>query len=358
MIITKKIFFLMNLFFFLVTSFQIAESTNSTVNLRKLAGMKGISIGAAVMPEHLDDSKYVELLTNNFNYITPENHLKWALVHPQKKSFDFSGADKIVNFAIKNKMKLRGHTLAWHYQNPEWLTSLLMNKEEAKEILKNHILKVVGRYKGKIRDWDVVNEPLDDTGRLRFNPWYYSIGEEYIELAFKWAHEADPDAKLFLNEYGVEWYGPKADAFYNLVKKLKEKGVPINGVGIQFHLDGTHIPNFKSVAKNINRFIDLGLEVQITELDVRLGEPITDESFEQQAKIYSEIMKIALAYDCSAFITWGVCDKYSWIPSFFPGYGHALMFDDKYQPKLAAFAVKEVLAGEKPSKILYEESKD
>jgi len=338
--------------FFINTKF--AENSGANLKLRKLAESKGILLGAAVRPEYLDESDYVDVLTNNFNYITPENHMKWVIVHPKKETYDFSGADKIVDFALKNKMKVRGHTLAWHYQNPDWLVSTPMKRAEAEKILKEHIMKVVGRYKGKIRDWDVVNEPLDSSGEIRVNIWSLTIGPEYIELAFKWAHEADPGARLFLNEYGNEWLGTKADAFYKLVKELKEKGVPINGVGLQCHIDGEYMPDFGSIAQNLKLLSELGLEIQITELDVRLRGTPTEKGISQHAKIYGELMKAALAYGCTAYITWGVSDKYSWIPSFFGGYGYGLLFDEKYQPKPAALAVHDVLSGEKPTKGYFE----
>jgi len=324
------------------------------LQLRNYATQKGIYIGCAVMPQHLDEPTFVNILTNNFNYLTPENNMKWELIHPKKDSYDFSGADKIVEFGLKNGMRIRGHTLVWHYQNPKWLLDSKLTREEAMEVLKNHIMTVVGRYKGKVKDWDVVNEPMGENGVLRWNIWYQNIGEDYIELALNWAKEADPDAKLFLNDYGIEPVNAKSDGFYRLVKKLKSKGVPLDGVGFQFHLDGKFYPDFASIAQNIKRFKDLGLEVHFTEVDVRLYGKPSQREIEQHERIFSELMKLALAYDCKAFITWGLSDKYSWIPSFFSGYGYGLMFDENYKPKSAALAVRDVLKGEKPKSSIFE----
>ncbi|MGC8765787.1 MAG: endo-1,4-beta-xylanase [Brevinematia bacterium] len=323
-----------------------AEKTN--LELKKYAKERNIFIGCAVMPEYLNDPAYVKILTNNFNYITPENNMKWGLIHPTKNGYDFSGADRIVNFALKNGMRLRGHTLAWHYQNPPWLNASNLSKEKAMELLKDHIKNVVGRYKGKVKDWDVVNEPIDDSGNMRANIWYLTIGKDYIELALRWVNEIDPEAKLFLNDYNIEEIGMKSDAFYNLVKKLKESGVPIHGVGFQFHLNGSYYPDFSSIAKNIKRFKEIGLEVHFTEIDVRINGKPTEKEINQHKKIYSELIRLALAYNCEAFITWGLSDRHSWIPFFFPGYGYGLMFDENYNPKPAAFAVRDVLMEGKP----------
>lgn len=330
--------------FGILASAQSAE----TMKLRKWAESQKIFLGTAVMPDYLNDSLFVDNLTNNFNYITVENHMKWETIHPSQDNYDYSSADKIVEFAVKNGLKVRGHALTWHYQNPGWLGSGVL-KTNARAILKDHIMNVVGHYKGKIRDWDVVNEPLSENGELRQNIWFLTLGAEYIELAFKWAREADPKAKLFINEYGNEWLSSKSDGFYQLVKELKSKGVPIDGVGLQFHLDGHYMPDFGAIAQNFKRLSDLGVEIQITELDVRLQNNPSEKAIDQQAKIYGEIMRLALAYKaCTAMITWGISDKHSWIPSSFNGYGHGLLFDESYKSKPAAKLVAEILSSSRP----------
>ncbi len=344
--------FLVSLFLFFVVNLFFA---NQEIKLRELAKERQIYLGTAIMSHYLNDQKFVNVLTNNFNFITPENEMKWEIIHPANGRYDFSGADKIVNFAQKNGMALRGHTLVWHYQNPAWLGSSL-SKEKAIEILKEHIKTVVGRYKGKVKYWDVVNEPMDEMGRLRRTIWSEAIGEEYIEVALKWAHEADPEAKLFINDYSVEALGPKSDGLYNLAKKLLEKGAPLHGVGLQFHLDALYSPNYSSYVQNIKRFKELGLEVHFTEVDVRIKGKPNENDIDKHKKIYAELMKIALAYDCEAFITWGVSDKHSWIPSFFQGYGYGLMFDNDYNPKPAAYGVKEVLEGDRPTRSYFEKT--
>ncbi|MBN1384484.1 MAG: endo-1,4-beta-xylanase [Elusimicrobia bacterium] len=318
-------------------------------SLRSLAKKKNIFIGAAIMPEHLDEKEFADTLKREYNCLTAENNLKWGCIHPAKDIFTFEGADKIVNFAVENNMKIRGHTLVWHFYNwIDWLTDKNLSRAELLEILKNHIFTVVGRYKGRIRDWDVLNEIIEENGQLRQSFWYKTIGPDYIELALKFAHEADPDANLFINDYGVETINPKSDGLYKLLKELKDKGVPLNGVGFQYHLDMNFTADFYlSAAKNIQRFMDLGLKVQFTEVDVRILMEPTKADLEKQAYIYKQLMNLILAFKCDAFVMWGMTDKHSWIPSFFKGYGDALIFDKEYKPKPAYFALKKVLS--KPS---------
>ncbi|MGC8764334.1 MAG: endo-1,4-beta-xylanase [Brevinematia bacterium] len=312
--------------------------------LRVLAEKRGIFIGAAVMESQLYDEKAVELIKNNYNYLTVANELKWENVHPTRKVYAFSKPDRIWEFAVSNNMKMRGHTLIWHLQNPYWIAKPGTTSEELKEVMRVHISNVVGHYRGKIRDWDVVNEAMDENGNLRENIWQLIIGEEYIEHAFRCAHEADPDAKLFINDYNIEEINPKSDGLYNLVKKLKDKNVPIHGVGFQFHLDGRWEPDYASIKANFKRFKDLGLDIQITELDVRIPKDFKQEDLDRQARIYKELLKIFLASGGNTFVMWGIGDRFSWVPSFFQGFGAALIFDEDYKPKPAYFKLKEVLS--------------
>lgn len=346
--------------FIYLTSCGSVKSTElkNEKSIRHLADEKGLTIGTAVAPENLSDSAFVNLITNSCNYLTPENQLKWESVHPGENSWNFEPADRIVDFALLNNMKVRGHTLVWYNQNPGWLAKPGLTKAKAIAILSNHIVTLVGHYKGKLKDWDVVNEPFDDNGVLRNNLWQQLIGPEYIELAFKWAHLADPDARLFLNDYNIEAKSSKAEAYYQLAKKLKEKGVPITGVGWQFHIDGTYMPEWDSIVKNVKRTLALGLEIQITELDVRILGPKPGEAIlKQQAAIYQEIAKLYLAFKdkgLSAFIMWGISDKHSWVPQVFPGYCQALIYDDQFRMKPAAEKIKETLLKPAPNALYFD----
>jgi endo-1,4-beta-xylanase len=233
-------------------------------------------------------------------------------------------------------MKVRGHTLVWHSQVADWVTEARC--KDAETILRDHITAVVGHFRGKVFAWDVVNEGLAEDGALRDTFWLRCIGPDYIEKAFRWAHAADPKTELFYNDYGIERPGPKAERAFELVRDLKAKGAPIDGIGLQMHLD--RIPVDVFLAGYMRRIAGLGLDVHMTEMDVRLPEPAGSGALALQADAYRMAMRrCAQARNCTAFLTWGVSDRHSWIPDFFDGYGSALLFDRNYQPKPAFTAV-------------------
>ena len=312
-------------------------------SLRSAAEKYDMLIGAAVEPEHLKNQQYVDVFGEQFNYLTPENRMKWSFIHPEKERYDFSGGDALVDFAEAHDMKVRGHALVWHIQNPEWLEQGNWSREELLRVLEDHIKSVAGHYKGRVHAWDVVNEALDGSF-MRDTLWHKIIGPEYLEKAFIWAHEAAPDAKLYLNDYSVEDLNMKSNAMYELVKGLLEKGVPIHGVGLQFHLELENPPDFAGVYANIKRFIELGLDVDITELDIRIRDQITDDKLFMQANQYKRLMEIALAFpECGVFTTWGFTDAHSWVPGSFSNTGSALIFDDAYNPKPAFYEIQTAL---------------
>ena len=289
------------------------------------------------------EPQYSEILGREFGMLVGENAFKWESIHLTPKLYYFDDTDKIVAFAEEHGMKVRGHTLVWHNQNPSWLARKIKTRDEAIAVLKDHIETVVGHYKGRIAAWDVVNEAVDDsTGELRESPWLTAIGPDYIALAFQFAHEADPDAKLYYNDYVAEGIGGKGDAVYELVKGLKEQGVPIDGVGWQGHFQqSSFIADMKA---NGERLAELGLEVSITELDVRIPLPATDLMLEKQAAMYKKVTETCLALpNCKAIVTWGFTDKHSWVPGFFSGEGAALPYDENYTPKLAYEAIRAAL---------------
>ena len=313
--------------------------------MRDCGQTHGVQIGAAVAARGLrNDPRYAETLTRYFGMVTPENEMKFGPIHPAQNLYDFDNADYIVDFAQVNGMQVRGHTLVWHNQLPLWVEKGDWTKEELMEVLRDHIYTVVGRYRGHVAAWDVVNEALNDNGTLRDTIWLRVIGPEYIELAFRWAHEADPDALLFYNDYNAEWTNRKADGVYALVEDLVQRDVPIHGVGLQMHLDLTMCPDSESVAANIDRLLTLGVQVHITEMDVRIPKPVTEEQLEAQAAVYGDMLRVCLSSEsCTAFVLWGFTDNYSWVPGFFPGYGSALIFDEDYEPKPACEALEKVI---------------
>ncbi len=322
----------------------IPPTFSQDLPLRALAETRGIDIGAAVAVGPLNgEPEYAEILGREFGMLVGENAFKWESLHLTRKLYYFDDTDRIVDFAEANGMKVRGHTLVWHNQNPSWLVRELKTREDAIAVLKEHISTVVGRYKGRIVAWDVVNEAVDDsTGELRESPWLTAIGPDYIALAFQFAHEADPDAKLYYNDYGAEGIGGKGDAVFELVKGLKEQGVPIHGVGWQGHFQQSSF--IMDMKDNGRRVADLGLEISITELDVRIPIPPTDLMIEKQAEMDKKVTETCLALpNCKAIVTWGFTDKHSWVPGFFSGEGAALPFDESYQHKLAYSAIRAAL---------------
>jgi endo-1,4-beta-xylanase len=276
--------------------------------------------------------------------LTPENAMKFGPLHPDPDRYNFADADAIIAFAKANAMQVRAHTLVWHEDLPRWLTERNVTREDLMANLRQHILTVVGRYRGRVVAWDVVNEAMADSGSLRDTIWLRGIGPDYIDLAFRWAHEADPQARLFYNDYGGEGLGRKSDAIYGLVRNLQTRGVPIHGVGLQTHIRLESSPALRDVAANMNRLAALKLEVHITEMDVRIEGPVTEEALAAQARIYRDMLGVCLsAKNCKAFVLWGFTDRHSWIPQFFPQWGAALIFDESYRPKPAYTALMDAL---------------
>ena len=317
-------------------------------SLRGAAFNRKILIGAAAAPEYIRrDPQYASTLGREFSALTPENTMKFGPLEPTQGTFQFDDADFLVNFAEANGMQVRGHTLVWHNELPQWLLGGNFTREELIAIIREHISTVVGRYRGHVYAWDVVNEAIDDqTGQLRGTIWSKGIGPDYIDMAFRFAREADPNAKLIYNDYGGDGLGKKSDAIYALVKGMKERGVPIDGVGLQSHfpLDGP--PHAADVDANMKRLAALGLQVQITELDIRMAVPATDANLERQADEYRGYLETCLANsNCTMFVMWGFTDKYSWIPDRYPGKGAALIFNEQYQPEPAYSALLDVLEG-------------
>jgi endo-1,4-beta-xylanase len=304
--------------------------------LRELAARSELLVGAAVASGPLrSDEAYRHLLAREYSVLTPENALKFANVHPEPDRYDFSDFDQMVSFAESNGMRVRGHTLIWHRQLPSWVEERDWTREELTEVLRAHIHQVVGRYRGRVHYWDVVNEAVSDFWGLRRTIWLRALGPQYIEMAFRFAHEADPDALLFYNDYGVEGPGRKSGRMYELVSELLERDVPIHGVGLQAHTTQA-IPAPGELETNLRRIEQLGLEIHLTEVDVGIPQPTSEGRLLKQALLYQRLMDACLSVrSCGAFVTWGFTDAHSWIPNFFPGIGAALPFDSELRPKLS-----------------------
>lgn len=324
------------------TSWQEAPlPTPEWPTLRSLAPPT-LRIGSAVDGRKLNtDPAYRSVLASDFNAVTAENAMKWRNLEVAPDVYDWTAVDQLIEFAQRYDQAVYGHTLVWHTDVPEWI-SPDWPSERIRETLREHITTVVSRYRGKVWGWDVLNEPLAEDGSLRDTIWLRKLGPSYIAEVFRWAHEADPDAVLFLNEYGVEGRTKKADALLTLVRELRAAGIPIEGVGFQSHLPWDKMP--KDMAGNLARFADLGVSVAVTELDVRIELPVTEEKLERQATMYRHVLESCLAVPaCVSFTVWGFTDARSWIPSYHKGYSAACLFDEEYKPKLAHSALVTTL---------------
>ena len=332
-------------------------------SLKYYANQSGKCIGTAI-------SLYKNDLTNSslaeteavgfqFNMLVAENEMKPEAFGGQNGKFNLynsTDASKIVNFARNKKMAMRGHCLVWNQQSPTWISSdggktndKNWTRQQALDIMKNHITNVVGFYKGKVREWDVVNECLDDNQpAVRTNPegydmkkncvWQQAIGDDYVDSAFVYAHQADPDAELYLNDYGVELQGKaKSAAFYNLAVRMKNAGIPIDGVGLQCHFSIGDVDSLR-LDQTVSRFEEVGLKCIITELD--MGIPDTsDASLGEQARSYRVITDIMLNHDnCPSMVIWGLKDNNSWRESSSP-----LLFTAQLDKKPAYYAVRSAL---------------
>jgi len=319
---------------------NVVTAANPT--LPQLAEAQGRYMGGEITTNLLSNPTVTTLAGTQFDMITPGNEMKWDTTEPSRGTFNFGPGDQIVAFATSHSMRIRGHNLVWHSQLPGWVSSLPLNQVQA--ALENHITSEATHYKGKLYAWDVVNEPFEENGTLRNSVFFQAMGAGYIADALRTAHAADPNAKLYLNDFNIEGSGVKADAMFNLVQSLIAQGVPINGVGFESHFILGQVP--ASLQSNMQRFAALGLDVAITELDDRVQLPATAANLNQQATEFSNVEKACLAVSrCVGVTQWAVGDADSWIPGFFSGFGAATMFDSNYQPKAAFNALVTLLGG-------------
>jgi endo-1,4-beta-xylanase len=340
-------------------------------------------IGAALNPGEFteSDARAAALVKAQFDSVSPENVLKWASVHPEPDRYDFDLPDKYVAFGEKNHMFIIGHTLVWHHQTPKWVFEDAkgnpVDRETLLKRLQEHIQTVVGRYKGRVNGWDVVNEALNDDGTLGQTPWLKIIGEDYIAKAFEFAHEADPKAELYYNDYSLE-NEAKRNGALELLRKLKAQGVPVTGVGLQGHY-GIEWPSVEQLDATIAGFAKLGVKVMITELDVDVlpraiqyrGADISlkvelqaklnpytnglpDSVQQTLAKRYADLFGVFLKHRgaLTRVTVWGVTDASSWL-NWWPVRGrtnYPLLFDRDGRPKPAFNAVIKAARGASAAK--------
>jgi endo-1,4-beta-xylanase len=293
---------------------------------------------------HNGDTKYGPTLNQQYNLQTAENECKWDATEPNENSYSWTQCDYASDFARNSTSAFRGHNLCWGQQNPGWLTSGQWSVSQLETFLKDHITQCIQRYNGTTKTatycWDVVNEAVDDSGSSNVYktavPWYPAI-PNYVNLSFQYARGASSSMKLFYNDYGGEGAGTKSDKIYNMVKSMKQGGIPIDGVGLQMHISTSYYPSPTDIGNNIKRLNALGLEVHITEMDVACT---GSSQYNTQAQIYGNILQTCLSNPgCKSFQTWGFTDKYTWLGT----NQHPLPFDENYNWKPAANTILSVL---------------
>ncbi|WP_225853809.1 endo-1,4-beta-xylanase [Micromonospora sp. AMSO31t] len=307
----------------------------------------GVRIGTAIDGRALSlDSTYRDVLATEFDTVTAENAMKWRNLEPSEGVYAWVGADQLIDFAQRGRQSVYGHTLVWHNDVPQWV-SPDWSPERLRAVLRAHVTAVVSHYRDRVWAWDVVNEALDEDGTLRDTLWLRKLGPGYIADAFRWAHAADPSARLFINDYGTEERSRKSDALLRLVRDLRAQGVPVDGVGFQAHLESARRP--AGLAANLRRFAALGVSVAITELDVRVKLPAGPAQLRQQAAVYRDVLAACLSVPaCVSLTVWGFTDARSWIPGYHRGYGAACLLDAQYRPKPAHTAMIELLGTRRP----------
>ncbi len=319
-----------------------AAPAHAATSLRGLAEAQSRYFGTALTVSDLSNSNEMAISNAQFDMVTPGNEMKWDTTEPNNGQYNFGPGDQILSYATSHNMRLRGHNLVWHAQLPSWVSNL--PSSQVKSAMDDHITTEVNHYKGHVYAWDVVNEPFNGDGSYVNDAFYKAMGSGYLAEALRTAHTADPNAKLYINDYSIEGENAKSNALYNLAKSMLSQGVPLGGIGFESHFIVGQVPSdFKA---NMQRFADLGLDVAVTELDDRIQLPASSANLQQQATDYANVVKDCLGVSrCVGVSQWGVDDANSWIPGTFPGWGAATMYDSNFQPKPAYTATATALGG-------------
>lgn len=345
---------------FQITNISLEEANPTPIpiyadSLKHYANLLNLNLGAALEPRLLGaDAAYSKIYNQQFNALVAENAMKMEAIAPARGVYNFFEADSLMRYARRTGKKVRGHTLLWHNSIPSWLRQGNYAADTLFQILKDYTLTVVGRYRSQITEWDVVNEALADQApnNLRTQYPYNVLGLAILDSMFVWAHAADPQARLFYNDYSIEYPNPKANSMLTLVNGLKQRGRPIHGVGFQCHFNYDVPANFfPAVESIVTRVGNLGLQVSFTEVDFAIPTPIAASNYITQGHAYAELLRVALRNSSTVgtFMLWGLTDKYSWIPSFWASQGtpkdDALILTRTYAPKPAYDSLLASLQG-------------
>lgn len=315
---------------------------NEVAPLRASAEASGRLVGAALVSSLLaSDAVYAAAAARHFDYVTAEWEMKWDPIQKAPGVYDFSGGDRVVDFAERNGMRVKGHALVWHGATPKWVESL--SPPELRIAFEDHIRTVAGHYRRRVMAWDVVNEAIDDSrAGLRSTVFSRGLGSDYVAEAFRLARKADPEAELVYNDYGGEGLNRKSNDIYELVKDLKQRGL-VDGVGLQMHISAASFPPVSEIQANIQRLADLGLQVNLSELDVRVRDVPGDAAtkLQRQRQVYRDVVAACVAVPrCEAVTLWGFTDAHSWIDGAF-GADDPLPLDELYRAKPAFFGLED-----------------
>ena len=328
----------------------ITDALAAEPTIRQLAQERGRFIGTILNSEWFNDAiepEFEEIHKTQFNVVVAENEMKFDATEPAENEFSFEKGDKMVKYAQENKMRVRGHALAWHSQVAGWVSSNYAGqKDKLLAVLKNHIEKVVGHYKGQVAEWDVVNEAVNDNydadWRSTNSVWYEGIGAEFLDSAFVWAHAADPDAELCYNDYSLEWglrEKSKASFVVEQVKRWKANGIPVTCVGTQTHIEDSHVTTPQNVRDLAKALAELNVTLNITELDIGFPKGSADrlgpDDYARQGHLYRQFMDVFLEEpNMGEFVIWGLTDAHSWLDEQ-QGKTQGLLYDKQYKPKPA-----------------------
>lgn len=325
--------------------------------LKDLAARHGIELGNFAISTYLNNKTYADILTSQFNVALADNTPNWYFtdggLRPSPTTYNFKTMDQVVSFAEGHHMAVQAHHLLWGEEKwlPDWLKKGKYSSSDLMNIIHDHISTVAGKYKGRIQEWTVVNEAFTRGQHIYgLHDWWadHTGGDNYIDQAFIWARQADPGAKLILNDFGNEHFNQVSNAMYEYIKGAKARGVPIDGIGMQMHIDGTHPPDQQEVVQNMQRFGALGVAVYVTEFDVNMSSLAAPQNARDQVEgdIYYSMMRACIeSRVCHSFSQLGITDAETWYNYMGPSTQNArpLMFDKNFRPKPAFYAFRDAL---------------
>ena len=321
-----------------------------TPPLKDLARQQGVELGVLANPDRIDDRVYPDLISSQFGFVTIDGGIHFADVQPEQGKYDFSKADRVVDFAEKNSMPVQLHHLIWGDDSrlPGWLTEDDFTKQELEDIQRDHIETIVKRYKGRVQEYTVSNEAFTENQHVYglTDWWADKTGNnlEHIDKYFRWAHEADPAAVLILNDFNNETKNSVSDAMYEYIKGAKARGVPVGGIGMQMHIDASRPPQKQQVIDNMNRFGDLGLPVYVTEFDIDTNAVDGDTEYKQQleSRLMHDMTRACIESEtCVSFTVFGVTRKNDFLKMIGRTNSRDYMFDSRYQPRPSFYAFRE-----------------